>query len=214
MTPTAARPIPAVRLLVLAAVLALAGRLPCLFAEESATPVEVHDNMDVGLEYTLTVDGAVVDSADSAKPFRYIHGQKQMIPGLERQLTGLHIGDTKEVTVNPEEGYGQVDPSAFVEVSKTQLPAGITPEVGLVLRGVNPDGQSFRARISELKDETVMLDLNHPLAGKTLNFKVKVTDIAPAKHPSSSLPPSGQAAPVPQGPDAQQPPQANPQSGS
>ena len=142
--------------------------------------MEVRDNMDIGLEYTLTVDGTVVDSADSAKPFHYVHGQHQMIPGLERQLTGLHIGDTKEVTVSPDEGYGPVDPAALVEVAKTQLPAGVTPEVGLVLRGVNPDGQSFRARITELKDETVMLDLNHPLAGKTLNFKVKVIGISAA----------------------------------
>ena len=174
--------------------------------------MEVRDNMDVGLEYTLTVDGTVVDSADSAKPFHYVHGQHQMIPGLERQLTGLHVGDAKEVTVSPEEGYGPVDPAALVEVAKTQLPAGIAPEVGLVLRGVNPDGQSFRARIIELKDETVMLDLNHPLAGKTLNFKVKVTDIAQA--PAQIAAPSPSSPAAPQGSDAQQPPQTNPQSGS
>ena len=198
----------------MAATLILAGRAPSLSAEESAAPMDVRDNMDIGLEYTLTVDGAVVDSADSSKPFHYVHGQHQMIPGLERQLTGMHVGDAKEVTVKPDEGYGPVDPAAFVEVAKTQLPAGVTPEVGLVLRGVNPDGQSFRARISELKDATVMLDLNHPLAGKTLNFKVKITDIAQAKSQSSALPPSGTAAPALQGQDAHQPPQTNPQSGS
>ena len=198
----------------MAAGLILAGRAASLSAEEPAAPMDVRDNMDIGLEYTLTVDGAVVDSTDSSKPFHYVHGRHEMIPGLERQLTGMHVGDTKEVTVKPDEGYGPVDPSAFVEVSKTQLPAGVTPEVGLVLRGVNPDGQSFRARISELKDATVMLDLNHPLAGKTLNFKVKITNVVQAKSQSSALPPSGMAAPAPQGQDAHQPPQTNPQSGS
>ena len=151
--------------------------------------LDVRDSMDVGIEYTLTVDGAVVDSTDGKEAFHYIQGQKQVIPGLERQLAGMHVGESKEVTVGPEEGYGPVDPSAFVEVSKAKLPAGVTPEVGLVLRGVNPDGQSFRARISELKEETVTLDLNHPLAGKTLNFTVKITTIAPA--PSPSTPPTG-----------------------
>ena len=153
-------------------------------------PLDVRANMDVGLEYTLTVDGAVVDSTDGKDAFHYVHGQQQMIPGLERQLAGLRIGDTKEVTVTPDEGYGQVDPAAFVEVPKTQLPAGVAPEVGLVLRGVNPDGQDFRARISEIKEDTVTLDLNHPLAGKTLNFKVKITSIAPAPS-QSSTPPTG-----------------------
>ena len=142
--------------------------------------VAVGDNMDIGLEYTLTVDGAVVDSTDGKEAFHYVHGKKQMIPGLERQLIGMHVGDTKEVTVKPEDGYGQVDPAAFVEIPKTQLPQGVTPEVGMVLRGVNPSGESFRARISQLKGDNIVLNLNHPLAGKTLNFKVKVINISPA----------------------------------
>jgi FKBP-type peptidyl-prolyl cis-trans isomerase SlyD len=103
-----------------------------------------------------------------------------VIPGLEKAMQGLKVGDTKQITVTPEEGYGSVDPSAFAEIPKAQLPAGVSPEVGMVLRGVNPDGQSFQARVKEIKDQTVMLDLNHPLAGKTLNFDIKVTDIKPA----------------------------------
>ena len=190
MDPVSVRRSAALPVLALAAVFSLAGRVPCLSAEEPSMPLDVHDNMDVGLEYTLTVDGTVVDSTDGKDAFHYVHGQQQMIPGLERQLAGLHVGDAKEVTVNPDEGYGQVDSAAFVEVPKTQLPAGVTPEVGLVLRGVNPDGQSFRARIHEIKDETVTLDLNHPLAGKTLTFKVKIIGIAPASS-QPATPPTG-----------------------
>ena len=144
----------------------------------------IKDSMDIGIEYTLTVDGAVVDSTNGKTPFHYIHGQHQMIPGLEKQLAGLHVGDTKDVTVAPVEGYGEIDSAAFVEVPKTQLPKEVTPTVGMVLRGINPDGKSFRAKISQMKDTTVVLDLNHPLAGKTLNFHVKVVEIAPAKQPS------------------------------
>ena len=153
-------------------------------AAEPTVAAAIKDSMDVGIEYTLTVDGAVVDSTDGKTPFHYVQGQHQMIPGLERQLAGLHVGDTKDVTVAPADGYGEIDPSAFVEVPKTQLPKEVTPTVGMVLRGVNPDGQSFRAKISQMKDTTVVLDLNHPLAGKTLNFHVKIVEVAPLKQPS------------------------------
>lgn len=140
----------------------------------------VQDNMDVGLDYTLTVDGQVVDSTEGKSPLHYVHGRGQIIPGLERELSGLHVGDTKEVKVNAKDGYGPIDPAAIVEVKKEQLPKDITPAAGMVLRGVNPDGRSFRANVKEVKDATVLLDLNHPLAGKTLTFKVKITDIKPA----------------------------------
>jgi FKBP-type peptidyl-prolyl cis-trans isomerase SlyD len=92
-------------------------------------------------------------------------------------------GESAEVSVNPEEGYGPVDPAAFIEIPRTQLPADVTPEVGMVLRGINPDGQNFQARIGELKEESAVLNLNHPLAGKTLNFKVKILDLSPAPAP-------------------------------
>ena len=168
----------------LGASLVVAGVMSRGFAEEAhAMDASVQDNMDVGLEYTLTVDGAVVDSTQGKVPFHYVQGRHQMIPGLERQLTGLHVGDAKDVVVKPEEGYGSVDPSAMMEIPKTQLPPNITPTVGMVLHGTQKDGQSFRAKIQEIKDKTVKLDLNHPLAGKTLNFKIKIATIAPAKAP-------------------------------
>ena len=148
--------------------------------QEAAMALSVQDHMDVEMEYTLTSDGVVMDSTQGKEPFHYVHGAGQVIPGLERQLAGLHIGDAKEVTVKPEEGYGRVDPAAMIEVPKTQLPRDVTPSVGMVLRGVNPEGKSFRAKISEVKKDSVMLDLNHPLAGKTLNFKVKILGIKPA----------------------------------
>ena len=153
---------------------------PSVIAEEAT----VQDNVDVGLEYTLTVEGNVVESTEGGEPFHYIHGRAQMIPGLERQLTGLHVGETAEVSVSPEEGYGPVDPAAFIEIPKTQLPADVTPEVGMVLRGINPDGQNFQAKIDELKEESAVLNLNHPLAGKTLNFTVKILALSPAPRPA------------------------------
>ena len=148
------------------------------WAAEEKPIAAVQNNMDVGLEYTLTVDGAVVDTTEGKQTFHYVHGREQIVPGLERQLAGLHIGDSKEITVGPEEGYGKIKPLA--EIPKEQLPKDVIPAVGMALRGVNPDGKSFRAIVREVKDKTVVLDLNHRLAGKTLNFKIKVVSIAPA----------------------------------
>ncbi len=151
---------------------------PSASAEASTSTVQ--DEQEIGLEYVLTVEGAVVDAAENGALFHYIHGRGQIIPGLERQLSGMHVGESKEITLHPEEGYGTVDPEAFVEVPKARLPAGVTPSVGVVLQGVGPDGERLQAIINEVKGETVVLDLNHPLAGKTLTFKVKVVDIASA----------------------------------
>ncbi len=148
-------------------------------ATPDASPT-IQDKMKVGMEYTLTANGKVVDSSEGKGPFHYVHGRSQIIPGLERQLTGLHVGDAREITVSPEEGYGAVDQTAFMEVPKSQLPQNSAPTVGAVLRGVDGSGRMFQAIVSEIKADSVVLNLNHPLAGKTLTFNVKITDIAPA----------------------------------
>ena len=157
---------------------------PAVTAEDvppqpSAEALTIAENMVVQMDYALTADGETVDQSPEGQPFRYTHGQGQIIPGLERQLAGLHVGDAREVTVSPEEGYGPVDPNAVVEIPREQLPPTVTPEAGMMLSGVDPEGRPFRARIKEMHDTTVTLDLNHPLAGKTLLFKVKIVSIAP-----------------------------------
>lgn len=139
----------------------------------------IETGAQVQVEYTLTVDGQVVDSSQGRGPLKYVQGQGQLIPGFERQLVGLRRGDERDVTVSPEEGYGPVNPQAFIEVPKTQLPADTKPEVGMMLQGNTQDGRPFRATISEVGDETVKLDMNHPLAGKTLNFHVKIVEVTP-----------------------------------
>lgn len=151
-------------------------------APKSAEPsaANIVDNMSVQLEYVLSADGKVVDTTEGRGPFTYVHGQGQIIPGLERQLAGLTVGSEKEITVAPEEGYGPVDPAAFIDVPREQLPSAVPPEQGLVLQGMDESGQSFQATVHEIKDKMVTLNLNHPLAGKTLLFKIKVLSVAPA----------------------------------
>ena len=146
--------------------------------KDGAAPT-IQNGMAVQLNYTLTVDGAVMDSTEGQSPLKYIHGQGQLIPGLERQLTGLKAGDTGQFTITPEEGYGSINSEAFLKVPREKLPADMTPEVGMMVEGRNPDGQPLRARIHAVDDKMVTLDFNHPLAGKTLQFTVTVVSISP-----------------------------------
>ncbi len=143
----------------------------------------IGDNTTVRFEYTLAVDGKTVDSSQDGEPVEYTHGRNQILPGLERQMMGLHVGDIRDITVSPDEGYGSIDPEAQDEVQKSQLPSTIDPQVGMRLTGRDPSGRVFLATIKEVKPESVVLDLNHPLAGKTLNFHVKVLEVKAAPAP-------------------------------
>ena len=131
----------------------------------------------VSLEYTLTLDDkSVVDSNVGEKPLTYTHGSHQIVPGLEKALEGMAVGDTKQVTVAPAEGYGETNPKALQEVQKQLLPPEAL-KVGARLQGKAPNGQMVYPLVSEIKTDTVVLDFNHPLAGKTLHFDVKVVDV-------------------------------------
>ena len=92
----------------------------------------------------------------------------------------MHVGEEKLVNVGPKDAYGEPDPKAFKEFPKTTLPKNVEPKVGMVLQAKAPDGESFPAAISEVKGDTVVLDFNHPLAGKDLKFQVKVLKIEEA----------------------------------
>jgi FKBP-type peptidyl-prolyl cis-trans isomerase 2 len=171
-------------------------------AEKAANNRVVKDGQMVSLHYTLKgADGKVIESSKNKEPMKYIHGQKMMIPGLERELTGMKVGGEKNVTVKPEDAYGPINKNAFQEIAKERVPAdGL--KVGAILNGQGPQGQPMQARVHEVKEKTVVLDLNHPMAGKTLNFEVKVVDIQPAPPPPAVKPtappaPGKPAAPAP-----------------
>jgi len=142
----------------------------------------------VTLDYTLIVDKQQLETSVGKTPLSYVVGSHSIIPGLESQLNGLRVNDEKDVNVAAKDAYGEIDPKAFKEFSKTALPKGIEPKVGMVLQATAPDGSKFPAKISEVKDDKVVLDFNHPLAGKDLTFKVKVLKIENA--------PAGSTAPA------------------
>jgi len=141
------------------------------------TKLTVTEGKHVSLEYTLQLDDkSVVESNVGAEPLTYTHGSQQLIPGLEKALAGLAVGDTKEVTVTPADGYGEQDPKARQEVQKQLIPPDALT-VGARLQGKAPNGHTVYPRVAEIKEDTVVLDFNHPLAGKTLHFAVKILDI-------------------------------------
>lgn len=136
--------------------------------------------MKVSIEYTLRRENDVVlDTNVGSAPLTYVHGFQQIVPGLEKALEGMTIGERKEITISPEEGYGPIKEEALIEVKKEQVPqeALNALRVDAYVRGRDASGDVFHARVVEIKDQAVVLDFNHPLAGKTLYYDVKVLDI-------------------------------------
>ena len=142
--------------------------------------LKVENGQVVAMEYTLKVDGVVTDTSKGREPLEYVHGAGNIIPGLEREMTGMGVGDSKEVMVPAAEGYGEEDKSAFMDVPRDQFPQEIPMKVGTELQVQNQAGQPMFARIDQVGENTVRLDFNHPLAGKDLHFSVKVVGLREA----------------------------------
>ena len=145
--------------------------------QKGESEMTVANGNDVSLEYTLKgEEGKVIDSNVGADPLTYTHGAKQIVPGLENALEGMTVGESKQVTVAPEEGYGPVLQEAFREIPKEKIPPD-AQKVGAPLEAKDENGRTMHLRVAEVKEETVVVDFNHPLAGKTLYFDVKVIEI-------------------------------------
>ncbi len=135
----------------------------------------------VSVDYELHLgDGKVVDASEPGEPMAYIHGEGQIVPGLERALEGLSTGDARQVVVEPSEGYGDRDARGVQEVPRNAFPTEMVPQAGMELVAEGPNGEPVPFVIREEKPESVVIDLNHPLAGKTLHFAVTVRDIRAA----------------------------------
>ncbi len=131
----------------------------------------------VSIEYTLTLENKeVVDTNVDSEPLTYVHGSDQIIPGLEKAIEGMKVGSSKHVTIKPEDGYGPVIQEAIVDIKKDQLPPDAW-KVGAKVQGKSSGGEILDAEVTEIKDDKAIIDFNHPLAGKTLFFEVKVLDI-------------------------------------
>lgn len=148
--------------------------------ETQNKPSSVADDVVVSINYSLTVDGEVVDSTEGDEPLQFLQGHQNIIPGLERELAGMKIGEKKQVVVSPAEAYGEVDPENIVDVPRSEFPSEIPLEPGTELEVKNADNEVLSATIAEVSANTVKLDFNHPLAGKQLTFDVTIVDLRQA----------------------------------
>jgi len=149
--------------------------------KKAAEPAKAADGKvtTVRFNYTLTVDGKKIDSSEGKPPLSVTLGKGQVIPGLEEALAGMKAGDKRVVTVPPEKGYGPYREEGIKKVPKAALKdlAGLKP--GMVVNG-QAAGQPFQAVVKAIGDKDITLDLNHPMAGKTLNFDVEIVSVGPA----------------------------------
>lgn len=135
----------------------------------------------VGIDYSLHLgDGNVIDRSEPGAPLTYLHGEGNIVPGLERALEGLAVGDARQVVVAPEDGYGPHDLQGLQEVPRDAFPTDMKPEVGMQFTARGPQGEAVPFTVTDVKLESVVVDLNHPLAGKTLHFDVTVREIREA----------------------------------
>jgi FKBP-type peptidyl-prolyl cis-trans isomerase SlyD len=134
----------------------------------------------VSFNYTLTDDcGAVIDSSEGGAPLQYLHGYDNIIPGLENALEGVECGHKSTVIVEPADGYGEVDDEAIFEVGRDKFPDGMEISPGMQFAGETPNGD-VPLTVVEVRDDSVVVDANHPLAGERLHFDVEVVEIRPA----------------------------------
>jgi FKBP-type peptidyl-prolyl cis-trans isomerase 2 len=123
-------------------------------------------------------DGNTFDSSAGREPLEFEIGSGQVIPGFDDGVTGMAIGEKKTIHIPADEAYGQKQEEMIMEFPRAQFPAEMEPEVGMQLQMNNGAGQNFPVVIVEVKDEVVILDANHPLAGKDLTFDLELVEIA------------------------------------
>jgi FKBP-type peptidyl-prolyl cis-trans isomerase SlyD len=142
--------------------------------------MKVSDNTVISIDYTLKDDsGNIIDQSEKSDPLVYLHGAKNIIPGLESALVGKTVGEELSVRVTPEEAYGVRDDEKKQSVPKTMF-GDEEVTVGAQYHAQGPDGQHLTVTVISVSDEEIVVDGNHPLAGMHLNFDVKVVDIRDA----------------------------------
>ena len=134
----------------------------------------VQDGVVVSMEYSLHVDGELLDTSDGQGPLQFLVGYGNVISGLESEMMGMKIGDSKDVVVQPEDGYGEFDEEAFMNVPRKEFPKDMPLEVDTELTVRDEEGHARYARVDSIEGDSERLDFNHRLAGAELHFNVKV----------------------------------------
>lgn len=143
--------------------------------------MKISDNHVVTLNYTLTNNaGEIIDQATDGS-FVYLHGAQNIIPGLEKELSGKAVGDQLQVKVPPSEAYGERDEARVEDVPREMFPEDQPVETGMVFHAQGPQEQMITVTVMEVNDETIKIDANHALAGVELNFEVEIIGIREAE---------------------------------
>jgi FKBP-type peptidyl-prolyl cis-trans isomerase SlyD len=137
----------------------------------------VQKDVVVVMEYSLQVDGEEIDSSKGQDPLQFLVGHGNIISGLEREMMGMKVGESKDVVIQPADGYGEYDDEAYMDVPRAEFPQDMPVEEGLELSVRDDQGQSRYARIDGIDGDTVTLNFNHPLAGDELHFNVKIVEL-------------------------------------
>lgn len=140
------------------------------------------DGDTVSVHYTGTLnDGSQFDSSVGKDPLVFVLGAGNMIPGFENAVRGMKVGESKTVTLSPDEAYGQYRQEMVATFSREELPEGMVPEVGRQLQITSEGGSVIVATIIEVSEDTITLDANHQLAGKELTFEIELVKLEPAE---------------------------------
>ena len=132
----------------------------------------------VKIHYTGTLDdGTQFDSSQGRDPLEFEVGSGQVIPGFEKAVEGMTVGDSKSVRIEADEAYGPRHDQLVQEVDRSVLPDDLNPETGMALQSSSPDGQVTQFMVTDVTDQTITVDANHPLAGQALSFDIELVDI-------------------------------------
>jgi len=133
----------------------------------------------IKVDYTGKLeDGTVFDTSEGKQPLEFTVGEGRIIKGFDNAVVGMEKGEEKEIKIEPADAYGDPNPEMVKKLPRDKLPPEPEPKPGMTLALKTPDGKQFPARIIEVGDKEITIDLNHPLAGKILNFKIKIVDIS------------------------------------
>jgi peptidylprolyl isomerase len=142
------------------------------------TQAKQGDKVKVHYHGTLE-DGTVFESSHEKEPLEFTIGEGNVLSGVENAVQGMNEGETKNVQLGSEEAFGEYDEQNTIEVNRSDLPENIEPEVGMPLKVNTPDGQTVYVTITDMDEEKVTLDANHPLAGQDLYFEIQLLEIEP-----------------------------------
>lgn len=145
----------------------------------------IADGLQVTVHYRMTIDGGeILDDTFNDEPFVFVQGKSGTVGGFEGAIAGLKPGDESSFTLAPAQAYGELDPDGDITVERSQFPAGVDLQRGMTFR-TEAGGQGMQVWVKAVQDDEVVITRNHPLAGKALNFEVRVIDVQEASAESA-----------------------------